>query len=102
MMWSVKGSFVVSNIPAGVNMVTVAVDFEKRVNGGDWEVLRTSAQQNVNVTGGTASGDTGFQPANNPVSGEEWRVKITASWIVGMPPNHSTTTLNKSSTAITP
>ncbi len=37
-MYSVKGSFSVTNIQAGVNQVTVYVDYEKRVNGGAWEV----------------------------------------------------------------
>lgn len=91
-----------ANIPAGVNMITVTVDFHKRVNGGDWTLLRTSSTQNISVTGGAVNSDTGFLTANNPVSGEEWRVRITAVWIVGMPPNHQTTTLNKDSSAITP
>ena len=102
-MYSIKGTFSETNIPAGVSQVTFTVDYEKRVNGGAWEQLRASSTSNVSVVNGTAANDTGFMPAGSPpVSGEEWRVQVTSVYTTGMPPNLNTVTINKDSAAMTP
>ena len=99
--WHVKGVATIKNIPNGTTTIYVTFKFQKFVNNA-WVQIREITQSG-GPNNGAATMDTGFLLIQDvSQSGQQFRVLVSGSYVVGGMPPTTTPLTGIGSNAITP
>jgi hypothetical protein len=85
--WQIKGASSANNLPAGTTTVAFTFQFKKWDAAQAKWVTAITTQATTTAPGGTATIDTGWLALTPPAKGEQWRLYVDCTYVVGsMPP----------------